>query len=88
VPKPGIWPRLAAIVAIVLVVVVLAISVLTIADDLRVVVVQVPLILVVMFAAWYALTREGRRRVLGVVVAVATMLACVPYLWLRYFAFT
>jgi Na+/H+ antiporter NhaD/arsenite permease-like protein len=24
----------------------------------------------------------------GLVVAVATMLACVPYLWLRYFAFT
>jgi hypothetical protein len=71
VQKPGTWRRLAAITAIALVVLVLAISVVSIVDDLRRTIVQVPLLLAAVFAAWYAVTRVGSRRLIGVLVGLA-----------------
>jgi diacylglycerol kinase family enzyme len=71
--KPGIWQRLAAVAAIVLVALVIAASVKSIVDDLRRTLVQLPLLLVAMFAAWYALTRVSGRRAIGIVVCLVAV---------------
>jgi diacylglycerol kinase family enzyme len=76
---PGTRQRLAAVAAIVLVALVLAASVASIADDLRRSLVQGPLLLVAMFAAWYALTRVHGRRVIGIVVCLAALAGIVGF---------
>src|SRR5207237_5070913 len=51
--------RVAAVASIVLFAVVMAVSVISINDDLRRFLVQAPLILFALVAAWHALTRVG-----------------------------
>ena len=69
---PGFARRAAALAAIVLVVVVVAITVVRIADDLRRLAFQAPVLAVAVGAAWFALTRTGgRRRLAGAVCVVA-----------------
>ncbi|MGH2671450.1 MAG: diacylglycerol/lipid kinase family protein [Actinomycetota bacterium] len=71
--KPGIRQRLEAVAVIVLVALVIAASVESIVEDLRRFLVQGTLLLTAMFAAWYALTRVGGRRVIGVVICLAAL---------------
>ncbi|HEV3133681.1 MAG TPA: diacylglycerol kinase family protein, partial [Acidimicrobiia bacterium] len=73
-PRPRILQRIAAVVVIVLLGVVLVTSVLSVVDDARLLVLSVPLLLVTLFAAWYALTRTGGRRLIGTTVCVAAVL--------------
>ena len=63
--------------AIALVVVVVAISVWSVTEDLRRFLLQASLLVVVLGGAWYAVTRAGRRRVLGVVIGGAAVIAIV-----------
>ncbi|HEY4397018.1 MAG TPA: hypothetical protein VGO28_05050, partial [Acidimicrobiia bacterium] len=56
---------------------VLVTSVLSVIDDVRRLVLSVPLLLVVVFAAWYALTRTGARRVIGIAVCIAAIVGIV-----------
>jgi diacylglycerol kinase family enzyme len=67
--------RAAASAAIALVVAVVGITVWRIADDLKRLLVQVPLSIVAMGAAWYWMTRTGVRRSFGIAVFVAAVLA-------------
>ncbi len=75
--KPGAGQRLAALAAISLIVLVVALTVVSIVDDARRFIVQAPLLLVALFSAWYALTRTGGRRKVGVVVCLAAMIGIV-----------
>jgi diacylglycerol kinase family enzyme len=67
--------RAAAAAAIALVVGVVAITVWRIADDLRRLLVQVPLSIVAIGAAWYWVTRTGVRRSIGIAVFAAAVVA-------------
>src|SRR5215470_10122031 len=69
--------RLAAVLAILLLVVVAIISVWSFNDDLRRLSIQVPFLLLGLAGAWYAVTREGTRRLIGAVVAVVGFVAVV-----------
>jgi len=69
--------RLAAVLAILLLVVVAVISVWSFNDDLRRLSIQVPFFLLGLAGAWYAVTREGTRRLIGAVVAVVGFVAVV-----------
>jgi diacylglycerol kinase family enzyme len=62
--------RAAAVATIVIVVAVVAISTWRIVDDLRRLLVQVPLLIVAVGAAWYWVTRAGVRRAIGIAVFV------------------
>ena len=75
--RPGVGQRLAAAGAICLVVLVIALSVVSIVDDVRRFIVHGPLLLVALFSAWYALTRTGGRRKAGVVVGIAAVIGIV-----------
>jgi len=76
-PRPRIPQRIAAVVVIALLSFVLVTSVLSVVDDARVLVFSLPLLLVTVFAAWYALTRTGGRRLIGTAVCVAAVLGIV-----------
>jgi diacylglycerol kinase family enzyme len=65
--------------AIVLVVLTIAASVVSVVDDLRRFVIQGPLLLTAMFAAWYALTRVGGRRVIGVGIGLAALAGIIAF---------
>ena len=72
---PSLGRRAAAAAAIALVVAVLGITVWRIADDLRRLLVQVPLSIVAIGAAWYWVTRTGVRRSIGIAVFAAAVVA-------------
>jgi diacylglycerol kinase family enzyme len=72
---PTFRRRAAAVAAIGLVVAVIAITAWRIVDDLRRLLVQVPLLAVAVGAAWYWLTRSGARRVIGIAVFAAAVIA-------------
>jgi diacylglycerol kinase family enzyme len=76
-PRPRILQRIAAVVVIALLAFVLVTSVLSVVDDARPLVFSVPLLLVTVFAGWYALTRTGGRRLIGTVVCVAAVVGIV-----------
>jgi diacylglycerol kinase family enzyme len=67
--------RVAAAGAIALVVAVLAITAWRIADDLRRLLVQLPLVIIAIGAAWYWVTRSGVRRSIGIAVFAAAVVA-------------
>jgi diacylglycerol kinase family enzyme len=73
----GITPRLAAIAALGLVALVVALIAVSILDDPWRLAVQLALFFGLMFAAWYALTRPGGRRVIGAVFALAALASMV-----------
>jgi uncharacterized membrane protein YccC len=73
-PRPRILQRIAAVAVIALLAFVLVTSVLSVVDDAPLFVFSLPLLLVTVFAAWYALTRTGGRRLIGTAVCVAAVL--------------
>jgi diacylglycerol kinase family enzyme len=77
--KPGTGRRLAAVAAICMVVLALALGVTSIPDDAQRFTVQAPLLLVALLAAWYALTRAGRGRLIGMAVCVAAIAGIIAY---------
>ena len=74
-PALSLGRRAAAAAAIALVVAVIGITVWRIADDLRRLLVQVPLAIVAIGAAWYWVTRTGVRRSIGIAVFAAAVAA-------------
>ena len=71
---PGPRQRLAATVALVLFAMVLALSIHGLFDEVRLIVLHTPLLIAALCAAWFALTRASRWRVVGVVIcAIATV---------------
>jgi hypothetical protein len=72
---PSFRRRAAAAAATALVVAVVGITVWRIADDLRRLLVQVPLSIVAIGAAWYWVTRTGVRRSIGIAVFAAAVVA-------------
>jgi diacylglycerol kinase family enzyme len=79
--RPTFLQRLAAVAAIILFVTVVVASVATLVDDLLRLLVDGVLLLAVMFGAWYALTRTGTGRMLGIVVCVAAVAGIIAALW-------
>jgi diacylglycerol kinase family enzyme len=75
--RPGILKRIAAVGVIALLAAVVVTSVLSVVEDARPLAVSVPLLLVTVLAAWYALTRTGGRRLIGTAVCVAAVLGIV-----------
>ena len=75
--KPGVRRRLAAIAAFALVALVLVWTVIVILRDPLALLAQIVLLLVVVIAAWDALTRTGAGRWIGIVVAAAAVVAIV-----------
>ena len=71
--------RIAAGLAIVLLVVVVVLSIVSVNDDLRRLSVQIPLLLLAVAGAWYAVTRTGARRVAGAAVVVVAVIGAVGY---------
>jgi diacylglycerol kinase family enzyme len=76
-PRPSILQRLAAVAVIALLAFVLVTSVLSVIDDVRRLVLSVPLLLIIVFAAWYTLTRTGARRLIGTAACVAAVVGIV-----------
>jgi diacylglycerol kinase family enzyme len=72
---PGFRRRAAAVAAIVLAVAAVAITAWRIVDDLRRLLVQVPLLIVAIGAVWYWVTRTGMRRAIGIAVFAAAGVA-------------
>jgi diacylglycerol kinase family enzyme len=77
--RPGTARRLAAVGAIVLLAVVLIVSVISFPSDVLRLSVQIPLLLAAIFAAWYAFTRAGRTRIVGIVIAGAAVVGILAY---------
>jgi diacylglycerol kinase family enzyme len=75
--KPTGGRRAAAIGAILLVAAVIVVTLVRIVSDPRPVLWQIFLFAVFLAAAWIALTREGTRRTIGIVVAVAALIMSV-----------
>ena len=71
--------RIAAGLAIVLLVVVVVLSIVSVNDDLRRLSVQIPLLLIAVAGAWYAVTRTGARRVAGAAVIAVAVIGAVGY---------
>jgi len=71
--------RVAAGLAIVLLGVVVVLSIASVNDDLRRLSVQIPLLLLAVAGAWYALTRTGARRVAGAAVVAVALIGVVGY---------
>ena len=83
---PTFRRRAAAVAAIGLVVAVIAITAWRIVDDLRRLLVQVPLLAVAVGAAWYWLTRSGARRAIGITVFAAAVVAFLSVAFVEGFA--
>jgi diacylglycerol kinase family enzyme len=73
--RPGGRRRLAAITALVLVVAVVVATLVRVVRDPLQVGVELLLLVVLLAAGWFALTRTGARRVIAVVVALAVVIA-------------
>lgn len=71
--RPSSLRRAAAIVSILLVAAVLAVTAVLASQRLAWLLLEVLLVAVAAFAVWYALTRSGRRRYVGVALAVAAV---------------
>ena len=71
--------RVAAGLAIVLLGVVVVLTIASVNDDLRRLSVQIPLLLLAVAGAWYALTRTGARRVAGAAVVAVALIGVVGY---------
>jgi diacylglycerol kinase family enzyme len=67
------WRRPAAVAAIVLLALVVLTSLVGFVDDLRRLLIDVPLLLIALVAAWHALTRTGVQRLIAIVVCVAAL---------------
>ncbi len=76
---PGFRRRAAAFAAIALVVLVVAITAWRIVDDLRRLVLQAPLLIVAVGAAWYGVTRTGDRRRVGIAVSVGAIVGFLAF---------
>jgi len=71
--------RIAAVLALVLLGAVVVLTIVSVNDDLRRLSVQIPLLLLAVAGAWYALTRTGGRRLAGTAVAVVALVGVVGY---------
>ena len=71
--------RVAAGLAIVLLGVVVVLSIASVNDDLRRLSVQIPLLLLAVAGAWYAVTRTGAQRVAGAAVIAVALIGVVGY---------
>jgi hypothetical protein len=67
------WRRPAAVAAIVLLALVVLTSLVGFVDDLRRFLIDIPLLLIALVAAWHAITRTGVRRLIAIVVCVAAL---------------
>jgi diacylglycerol kinase family enzyme len=68
--RPLLWPRIAAIVALIAPVVMAVVAAVALAGDVPVAVLAVGLVLVCSAAIWFVLTRRGPRRAIGAALAV------------------
>jgi diacylglycerol kinase family enzyme len=80
-PAPTAARRWSAVASIVLLAAVLVASAVTVAIDVRLLSIHVPLLLVAVLGAWYALTRTGLRRALGVAVCIAAVAGILGVVW-------
>ena len=67
--RPSLWPRIAAILALLAPVVMVVVAVVALAGDVPVAVLAVGLVLVCSAAIWFALTRRGPPRAAGAALA-------------------
>ncbi len=67
--RPSLWPRIAAVVALVTPVVMAVVAAVALAGDVPVAVLAVGLVLVCSAAIWFALTRRGPRRAVSAALA-------------------
>ncbi len=71
--RPDVGRRLVAVLAIVLVVLVVVTTFVTVVRDFPRLVAQLVLLAAAALAAWYGLTRVGRRRAIAVLIAIAAI---------------
>ena len=67
--RPSLWPRIAAVVALLAPVAMAVVAAVALAGDVPVAVLAVGLVLVCSAAIWFALTRRGPRRAAGAALA-------------------
>ena len=67
--RPSLWPRIAAVLALLAPVVMVVVAAVALAGDVPVAVLAVGLVLVCSAAIWFALTRRGPRRAAGAALA-------------------
>jgi len=67
--RPSLWPRIAAVVALIAPVAMAVVAAVALAGNVLVAVLAVALLLVCSGAIWFALTRRGARRVVGAALA-------------------
>jgi diacylglycerol kinase family enzyme len=66
--RPSLWPRIAAVLALLAPVVMVVVAAVALAGDVPIAVLAVGLVLVCSAAIWFALTRRGPRRAAGAVL--------------------
>ena len=67
--RPSLWPRIAAVAALIAPVAMAVVAAVALAGDVLVALLAVALLLVCSGAIWFALTRRGARRVVGAALA-------------------
>jgi diacylglycerol kinase family enzyme len=75
--RPGLERRAAAVSSLLAVLVVVVVSAINIADDAWRSLLIVLSLVAALFGAWYAITRVGGRRAIGIVLATAALLAMI-----------
>ncbi len=78
--RPSLWPRIAAVIALIAPVVMVVVAAVALAGDVPVAVLAVGLVLVCSAAIWFALTRRGPRRAAGVALAAGSGIGLVVVL--------
>ena len=67
--RPSLWPRIAAVLALLAPVLMVVVAAVALAGDVPIAVLAVGLVLVCSAAIWFALTRRGPRRAAGAALA-------------------
>jgi len=80
----SLWPRIAAVVALVAPVVMVMVAAVALAGDVPVAVLAVGLVLVCSAAIWFVLTRRGRWRAVGAVLAALSGIGLVVVLVINW----
>jgi diacylglycerol kinase family enzyme len=78
--RPSLWPRIAAVVALIAPVAMVVVAAVVLAGDVPVAVLAVGLVLACSAAIWAALTRRGLRRAAGTALAVLSAIGLVVVL--------
>jgi len=78
--RPSLWPRIAAVIALLAPVVMVVVAAVALAGDVPVAVLAVGLVLVCSAAIWFALTRRGLRRAAGAALAALSGIGLVVVL--------